>query len=416
MDYIRNHKHITEEEKRQIMKRIRKNIDTTIYSLLGDYDVQNFTKSDKQRQYVEAMLKPVKRKSNESSKEYKIREKMTRKKLLEKKGIELEYTLNSIKGRNCNLIDTLNIIKNVIKNKDYAKVMLFRKIVNNEKNIKVNEKVKRNKDVDKSITKKYKAKDNKMKNKIKDGKLTQKAIKSRKKTKQKEKRNINNKENKTRRYTAPNGLLKTLKNKTQNPQFTKRTISGLAAAGIIGLSIAGIWSSVNQTKRNINAEMTTNNIETTIKEPKNKLELDKFENTVDIQLEQQKEVKDVNEIKQNHIDEDKIILNDMLIECLDLGIGNEFNMKNGKYYEGPDGGKSGNYGNKSSKVMINYIDVIEGGNYKQYTINDNKTISQIKKEHPDARISYHVVTLDGMTLGWNESTENDIEKNMVKIW
>ena len=171
MDYIRNHKHITEEEKRQIMKRIRKNIDTTIYSLLGDYDVQNFTKSDKQRQYVEAMLKPVKRKSNESSKEYKIREKMTRKKLLEKKGIELEYTLNSIKGRNCNLIDTLNIIKNVIKNKDYAKVMLFRKIVNNEKNIKVNEKVKRNKDVDKSITKKYKAKDNKMKNKIKDKKI-----------------------------------------------------------------------------------------------------------------------------------------------------------------------------------------------------------------------------------------------------
>ena len=27
---------------------------------------------------------------------------------------------------------------------------------------------------------------------------------------------------------------------------------------------------------------------------------------------------------------------------------------------------------------------------------------------------YHVITEDGMTLGWNESTENDIEKNMVK--
>lgn len=141
----------------------------------------------------------------------------------------------------------------------------------------------------------------------------------------------------------------------------------------------------------------------------------------------EKEKKEGKEERRTQIDEEeqqqtihqkqnvkKVNLKDVLMEALNIGFDSEINNLKGKYYETPE--QNGNYGKyKEGAKEVSHVDVIKDDGYVVIKPEDNMDFSEIKETYPNNEISYHIVNAenDG-ALGWNLSTENNIEEKMVK--
>ena len=153
-DYY-TYEHLETEESRayrkQLIKRIKQNIDPAVYKTLFEYDKASFYKTSKHLAYVEAMLLDVKRKHKESKREYKLREASIRKKLLKDAGINLEYHLSIPPLFDGNsIIDYFKATKNAIKFHRFSNVH-FRNIPKNKDKNKDNDKNDNgNKEIEKS--------------------------------------------------------------------------------------------------------------------------------------------------------------------------------------------------------------------------------------------------------------------------
>ena len=112
---------------------------------------------------------------------------------------------------------------------------------------------------------------------------------------------------------------------------------------------------------------------------------------------------------------DIITLQDALMESLEIDFDSNFTKAHGKYYETPEEtGRFGNFENRKGDLKISLVNVIdENGAYHEYSINDGKTLYEIKAMYPNSTISYHVNTSSGMMLGWNANAKN-IENKLVK--
>lgn len=448
---------LTEEEKEIIKKRIIENIDVSIYDVLNEYDNKEENSSEKTGRsksalYIDAMLKEIPKKEGETETQFKKREIATRKEELEKSGISLMYDFGKIFSKNTNVIDTFKIMRNAIKNKDYAEFKFFgKKLKNNNSKIKIRD----------NITK------------IKE-ETSEKAKKSIENLKEKVKKHFTSKQN------TLNQLRKMAKDKEIKKKAKASIASLLVAGGIVFGGIA-IKNSSNSNENNIKeeknsttfsqnleknnttyqAETTKSFIETqvetaitsmqkdeetdstTIKESIiedtqtqteviTSMETENIQNfnTEDSYNESDKEEIDyISEENEKDIDENEISIEnsntnvemkELLMATLDIGFDTEFRMESGKFYEAPDGsGRFGRYENVDKNVKINKVDAIKDGKFVQYKIDSGKTFAEIFSE-TDEIISFHTIKSDGQILGWNvnidEIEDALIESEMSRIY
>lgn len=250
--------------------------------------------------------------------------------------------------------------------------------------------------------------------------------------------------NKNSIFTAKKGLLDRLKKKVNDRNF-KRTLKNLTISSVLSLGIGLVAVSLINNKLTINdtnlpsveAEVSstdeTNNLEHNV-ETKKEIENEVIEKKKEIKNEvieknisksdnEEKKDKPNNNIhkadKTKNINTKKVVLQDALIDALEIDFDSQFLMS-GTYYETPE--ETGNYGtfNNDDNLEISYVNVIdEDGTYSSYDEDDGNTISEIKANHPNSEISYHVVTEDDMMLGWVKANSDDlpeenIEQNLVK--
>lgn len=251
---------------------------------------------------------------------------------------------------------------------------------------------------------------------------------------------------KNKKYTSAKGLIGKLRKKAKDTEFKKYIgkkigvilLTGLTLFTFTGSSNIGSMKDVSAQDNANKTEKIETNIDSTQQQTiqdilnSNPILDDKIESIIidednnPSNLEQSNQgnndIDDIFEIsnKETIDDGEKTIeivnLNDALIEALGLGIDSECNISDGRYYSSPgQNGRYGNYSKIKTSIKINYIDAIESdGTYYKYDIKDGKSIADIKKEHPNAKISYHMISSGGMTLGWNDSNDNDIEIQLVK--
>lgn len=488
--------------RKQLEKRISKNIDPTIYMTLFDYDKSSFYKTSKHQAYVEAMLLNIKREPRESNKEYKLRETSIRNKLLNDAGINLEYCLglpHLFNGNN--IFDYFKATKNALKLRKYSNVYFINKNKNKDKNKNIPPDNNADNNIYKHISfdneykegaegKEPKSNQSKIKKAIKKPilpKIPHLKFTSAKKIFNNVKKigstsisrisssasdllnNIDEQLDSTKvnianyaktvkgeihqKYTAKKGLLNELHQKVKQSNFKqkvqktlkKHALKGAFAAGIIALTIGGLNSSQSQsnpvahnsTKK---IEFETNNTQDTLKTlDSSSSSMTIQENIIEdsteaptVKIEKKKEnkgnaIKKEDKSKTSSISDkskesdktntsaESIVLQDALLNSLEIDFDSDFTMNHGKYYETPEGtGRYGNFENRKGDLNISLVNVIdENGNYHQYSINDDKTLSEIKAMYPNSTISYHVNTDSGMMLGWN-SNANNIEKRLVK--
>lgn len=461
--YMSNNRELSEEEKDTVINRMNHNVDINVYRALYEYDCRNYWKTNKSDKYLEIMLKDVKRKSQESNKHFKEKELRTRQRELRLAGIDLEYDLEGMIFSKNHPLDNLKAIKNAIEGRKFATIKFAgKKIVSNEcttmkkpvKPVKTKH-LKRSKPVVKSKA------PVKSKNTVKSKTPIKSKTRTPVKTRQPEKNTrIKQKLKKpqvkfqmfdkikrfkeSKVFTAPKGMFEKLSKKVQEKDFKQKVKKVLFTAGIIGmvglsgLGISTVKSDFRNNNQNAqtsmsydapNYEGTSENetvydiqgetesvasAEIVTPQEENKEIVDVTENTEKVEETSASTVE--NEVVEAEKQEgEKIVLQDAIFDCLGIDMNSEFSMKSGKYYETPkQTGNSGNYEKYGGNVKLSYIVAIEGENYYQYSNNDGLTVSQIKEAHPDAQISYHVVNADnGMVLGWNMATENNIERSMV---
>lgn len=409
--YLRNNKYLNASQKEAVFERLEKNVDIQMYKALRTYDMINYWGTDKSQAYINAMLKNVKvKRRNTTSKAMQEKEDSIRRKALRDAGIVLSYDLNKILFNKNNPIDNIRLIKNAIKNRRFAEIKFLGKTFNPE-----NKKITKPKTLS-----------------------SQKVIQFKKKQKQKVPLKLKKKAP-VKKYTSKESLIQKFKNKVNSENWKSTVKKGLVTAGIIGfvgLSAFSLSKIENYKPTSNIPAQTETAISTSTQELSSK---DTIQDIVDdsIKIVQNNTISDANIVKDDNkptttqnvttndttldkvetvsdVDE-KIVLHNALMESLNLGFDTQFSMGNGRYYEGPSQyGRSGSYSNISNKVQINYVDAIENGVYRKYTIQDGMSIADIKAANPNAEFSYHVITDSGIMLGWNDADQNNIETNLIK--
>lgn len=409
--YLRNNKYLNASQKEAVFERLEKNVDIQMYKALRTYDMINYWGTDKSQAYINAMLKNVKvKRRNTTTKAMQEKEDSIRRKALRDAGIVLSYDLNKILFNKNNPIDNIRLIKNAIKNRRFAEIKFLGKTFNPE-----NKKITKPKTLS-----------------------SQKVIQFKKKQKQKVPLKLKKKAP-VKKYTSKESLIQKFKNKVNSENWKSTVKKGLVTAGIIGfvgLSAFSLSKIENYKPTSNIPAQTETAISTSTQELSSK---DTIQDIVDdsIKIVQNNTITDANIVKDDNkltatqnittndttLDkvetvsdaDEKIVLHDALMESLDLGFDTQFSMSDGRYYEGPGQyGRSGSYSNISNKVQINYVDAIENGVYHKYTIQDGMSIADIKAANPNAEFSYHVITDNGIMLGWNDADQNNIETNLIK--
>lgn len=446
---------------------INKNVNTSIYKALEDYDINNFRETSASTEYINIMLKNIERKKYETDKDYKQRVIQERSKLLKRAGINIEYDLTGMFFNKNNLLDNIKILSDAIKMRKNSTVKIFNNkskkhtlTATNEKNVEfepiISEQTATKNNVKENIKEKYIDFENidlnqnkyieftnkNTYNDVKDTGINFEPIQDKEwkfKTKQTSKK----------RYTSSKTLIRDLREKASNPDYIKR----LKVAALLAISVVSFSSNtLNMANADAKAETNLNVMNLNQKTESNveiayandnlndilnqnpiiseKVDLiinnqNVLEDMTEQEIEEEMPIEIIDEVQEDieeniiieNIDNIEINMNDALIEALDLGIDSECKISEGRYYSSADQtGKYGNYKNVDSSLKINYIVAIEeDGTYIKYDATSGKTsIDEIKKEHPNAEISYHMVTTGGKILGWNDSGENNIETQLVK--
>lgn len=409
--YLGNNKYLNESQKNAVFERLEKNVDLQMYKALRTYDMSNYWGTNKSQAYVNAMLKNVKvKRRNTTSKAMQEKEDSIRRKALRNAGIVLSYNLNKILFNRNNPIDNIRLIKSAVKNRRFAEIKFLGKTFNPE-----NKKITKHKTLP-----------------------SQKVIKFKKKQKQRVPLKLKTKAP-VKKYTSKKSLIKKFKNKVNSKNWKSTVKKGLVTAGIVGfvgLSAFSLSKIENYKPTSNMPAQTETAISTSTQDLSSK---DTIQDIVDdsIKIVQNNTITDANIVKDDNKSnitqnittndttlneeetisdaDEKIVLHDALMESLDLGFDTQFSMGDGRYYEGPGQyGRSGSYSNISNKVQINYVDAIENGVYHKYTIQDGMSIADIKAANPNAEFSYHVITDNGIILGWNDADQNNIETNLIK--
>ncbi len=391
-NYISRHPNITNKKFKEIMELVDKNVNLNIYEILSKYDNHLFwkgQKTDKAYKYVKAMTKPIRRKVNESEKDYNKRVTLERNRMLDKAGISCDFDLTGIIFSRASLVDKIKVLKMAIKSKSISHIGFHNKLFENKNssipyderfvsdNVKeVEEKSKRNKSI----------------SSIKDGIQT--------------------------RFTAKKGLLKELKEKVKEKDFKQKTKKALLSVGVVSLAVLtaiGGSKSVSQENRNrLNTDVQTSSsivaeTETTQEESTTEY-ISQIEND-----------NDGNSIVES--EPEMIVLQDALFETIDVPFDTVFKSpEEGKYYSAPEGkGNYGFYNNIKENLHAVYVDVFDvDGNFFVYDSSSGLSISEIKALHPGATLSYCVFTEPNKdtgkykNLGWNIASENDIEGCIIK--
>lgn len=436
--YVGNNKYMSAEQQAKILERINKNVDIKMFKILRDYDISNYWETNKSQEYVNAMVKNVKfkRKKTDSARQLAKKEDAARRKELRNAGIVLTYDLRKLVFNKNNPIDNIKVLANALKHRRFAEVKFFAFTLDPE---------------NRRITRPQKMASNKVITfKKKERQLVPLKLK---------------KTEKAKKYTSKESLIEKFKNKVNEIDWNKAVRRGLVTAGLIGLiglsghamlkdnntqassgkevvTVMAMDEASNIKHNNVNkgdretiadivdkAETTKDDITIIVDSNQNDVTIeDMTSSTINVgsgseaivEVKEEESITDSNVVTDSEIQEDvaveeKVILQDALMKTLDLGFDTEFSMGSGRYYEASGKtGRSGGYSNISNKVHINYVVAVKDGEYYKYNVNDGMSISDIKEAHSDADFfSYHVAT-DNMTLGWNDSTENDIETNLVK--
>lgn len=409
-----------------LMEKIEKNIDISVYSALFDYDLSSYYKTNTVQQYIDALLVDV-QVPNSTDKMVKQRTLYHQRELLNKAGITLEYDFSGIP--HTSFRDILHIISNYLKTKNFSDITIFGKTF-----------------FAKPVNKVVKYEDY-----IKSQNSTLKA---------KQKQKVKTK----RKYVSKNpSIVKKRRLKLTLPNISeslkKKLRRGFYITGAVGfVGAATLFSSKFMNNSNINTtpasveyetlENTTNSINETVtstlsdasikvnipetnsyndfsdstideaaisntQESENFVNSDIIESNDIVESLNTTETPSIVESNKNDVDE-KIILQDALLEAFDCGIGSDCIIDTGTYYEISDGsGKSGNFEKfKGSDMAVNIIAAIEDGKCTTY---NSCSIQEIKSQHPDADLSYHIISADTSKIaGWAKEEECDIENKLVK--
>ena len=115
-------------------------------------------------------------------------------------------------------------------------------------------------------------------------------------------------------------------------------------------------------------------------------------------IEDEKNLKAIN-------DEENFNLKDILKSAVNIKLGTDskFSLSEGTFWENPNG--TGKYGNIKSQdeLYVTDIDVIDENGLKHYKITDKINLNEIRKEHQDAKFSYHINCLENgqeKIYGW----------------
>lgn len=121
--YLEMHPELSNEEKEDVSKKIRENLNNSVLRALEDYDLVEIGTNGKYGDYIEAMLKPVVQKDGESKRAYEKREKDFRRNELRRAGVSITYILDDgIFNKNTTIIDSMKIKKEAEKYSNYARI------------------------------------------------------------------------------------------------------------------------------------------------------------------------------------------------------------------------------------------------------------------------------------------------------
>lgn len=393
INYISRHPKITDKKLKEVIRLIDKNVNLNVYEILSKYDnLHAFKglKTDKAYKYVKAMTKPIRKKANETGKEYNKRVVLERNRMLDKAGISYRFDLTGIVfSRNSPLVDKIKVLKMAMKSKSIAHIGFHNKLFENKNSsisyneTNIPEDIREFKE--KAISKYSKSISN-----IKNGVQT--------------------------KFTAKKGLLKDLKEKVREKDFKQKTKKALLSVGIASLALLtaiGTSKSVAQDNR-LNTDFnTSSNIVAEI-------ETTKEETTTNFISQIENENDNKSAVETNP---EMIVLQDALFETIDVPFDTVFKSpEKGKYYSSPEGkGNYGFYDNIKENLHIVYVDVFDvDGRFFVYDSSTGLSIAEIKSLHPGATLSYCVFTEANKNtgkyknLGWNTASENDIEGCIIK--
>lgn len=393
ISYIHRHPKITDKKLEEIISLIDKNVNLNVYEILNKYDNLHSFKgpeTDKAYKYVKAMTKPIRKKANETKKEYNKRVVLERNRMLDKAGIICNFDLTGIIfSRNSPLVDKIKVLKMAIKSKSIAHIGFHNKLFENKNSSIPYDETNMPEDM-REVKEKASSKYSKSISNIKNGVQT--------------------------KFTAKKGLLKDLKEKVKEKDFKQKTKKALLSVGIASLALLtaiGTSKSVAQD---------------------NKLNTDfNISSNIVAEIETTKEETTTNFISQIEIDNDNksavennpemIVLQDALFEAIDVPFDTVFKSpEKGKYYSAPEGkGNYGFYDNVKENLHAVYVDVFDvDGRFFVYDSSSGLSITEIKSRHPGATLSYCVFTEPNKNtgkyknLGWNIASENDIESCIIK--
>lgn len=393
-NYISRHPNITNKKFKEIMELVDKNVNLNVYEVLSKYDNLHAFKgpeTDKAYKYVKAMTKPIRRKTNESEKDYNKRVTLERNRMLDKAGISCDFDLTGIIFSKNSLVDKIKVLKMAIKSKSIAHIGFHNKLFENKNSsIPYNE-----------------------------TNMPEDTIEVKEKVSSKYSKSISNIKNGVRtKFTAKKGLLKELKEKVKEKDFKQKTKKALLSVGVMSLAVLtaiGGSKSIaqeNRTRLNTDVQPSSSIVAET--------ETAKEESTTDF-ISQINNDNDGNSMVES--EPEMIVLQDALFETIDVPFDTVFKApEKGKYYSAPEGkGNYGFYNNIKENLHAVYVDVFDvDGNFFVYDSSSGLSISEIKALHPGAELSYCVFTEPNKdtgkykNLGWNTAGENDIEGCIIK--
>ena len=438
---------MTKAESEKLMNKIKKSIDIRVYNVLKEMDSNRDSSSKRRMDYVYAMINVGERRRGESRREYKERCTFERNQALRRAKINIKYELTPN-------IKSLPIIFNAMKAKRLAGSSIKTEKIDNEKDEIDIHKTRRFKSVN------FRIED--LKKKVSDlqfGKTIRKArfgavlgvsailggvvgnnivgpaiannmangfaVESDADTKSKGESEDISKENSQKTIMDIDKIING-DNQTEDKDI---------------LNIGKLFNGENQKQDNrevidIKEFLKTNNEEQNYEKEEQQQEKS---DEVEQQENQGKHTEDTQQSQNNHIEkeekediraqideekqdvaeqpvqeDERESLKDVLMEVLNIGFDSEINNLEGKYYETPE--QNGNYGKyKEGAKEVSHVDVIKDDGYVVIKPEDNMDFSEIKETYPDTEISYHIVNSeDNGKLGWNLSTENNIEEKMVR--
>ena len=335
-------------EKKALWKNVQKNVDFNLVQVLNRIDELNSNSDRSSIKYARIMTENLERHMYEKNNAYKKRLDLVKRVDLEDNGFVIKYDFNDMNLFGKGFLNKINIIKNALKYRRISKTN-FLNIDEDENQMFEVQKIQ---DFHKNTFK--------------------------------------------QKFKSKYGLKEELRKKSKNLELHKKTrqrIANLGALTLMAFGVANLFSNNNSKTVIANngktaEEISIANSSTQINESKTRRNI----------IEDEKNLKAIN-------DEENFNLKDILKSAVNIKLGTDskFSLSEGTFWENPNG--TGKYGNIKSQdeLYVTDIDVIDENGLKHYKITDIINLNEIRKEHQDAKFSYHINCLENgqeKIYGW----------------